>query len=49
VLWLWVHLYYLIGFRNRLAVLIGWAWNYVRFDRPVRIIARAGDSHDDSG
>jgi NADH dehydrogenase len=39
VTWLFVHLYYLIGFRNRLAVLMGWAWNYVRLDRPVRIIA----------
>ena len=39
--WLVVHLYYLIGFRNRLTVLLGWAWNYIRFDRPVRIIARA--------
>jgi hypothetical protein len=26
-----------------LAVLMGWAWNYVRLDRPVRIIARAGE------
>jgi NADH dehydrogenase len=41
VAWLLVHLYYLIGFRNRLVVLIGWAWNYVRYDRPVRIITRA--------
>lgn len=39
--WLLVHLYYLIGFRNRLAVLASWAWNYLRSDRPVRIIARA--------
>ena len=48
--WLVVHLYFLIGFRNRVTVLIGWAWNYVRFDRPVRIIARArgrGDSPSD--
>ncbi|MEX0781675.1 MAG: NAD(P)/FAD-dependent oxidoreductase [Dehalococcoidia bacterium] len=43
VAWLVVHLYYLIGFRNRLVVLMGWAWNYVRLDRPVRIIARAGE------
>ncbi|MGH2608296.1 MAG: NAD(P)/FAD-dependent oxidoreductase [Tepidiformaceae bacterium] len=43
VAWLVVHLYYLIGFRNRLAVLLGWAWNYIRLDRPVRIIARARD------
>jgi len=41
VLWLAVHLYYIIGFRNRLAVLAGWAWNYLRSDRPIRIIARA--------
>lgn len=40
--WLAVHLYYIIGFRNRLIVLAGWAWNYLRSDRPVRIMARAG-------
>lgn len=39
--WLAVHLYYLIGFRNRLVVLIEWAWDYFRYDRPIRIIARA--------
>ena len=41
VAWLTVHLYYIIGFRNRVVVLMGWAWNYVRSDRPVRIITRA--------
>ena len=41
--WLTVHLFYLVGFRNRLAVLAGWAWNYVHSDRPVRIITRAND------
>jgi NADH dehydrogenase len=41
LMWLGVHLYFLIGFRNRLVVLAGWAWNYVRSDRPVRIIAKA--------
>ncbi len=39
--WLFVHLYYLIGFRNRLAVLARWAWYYLLYDRPIRIIARA--------
>ena len=39
--WLAVHLYYIIGFRNRFTVLMGWAWNYFRGDRPVRIITRA--------
>jgi NADH dehydrogenase len=36
--WLFVHVWYLIGFRNRLAAMASWAWNYVRFDRPIRII-----------
>lgn len=40
-IWLAVHLYYLIGFRNRIVVLSSWAWNYLRSDRPVRLIARA--------
>jgi NADH dehydrogenase len=38
VAWLGVHLYYLIAFRNRLVVLINWGWNYLRTDRPIRII-----------
>jgi NADH dehydrogenase len=41
VMWLVVHLYYLIGFRNRFVVLLGWSWNYLRSDRPVRIVAPA--------
>ncbi|MBI4051428.1 MAG: NAD(P)/FAD-dependent oxidoreductase [Elusimicrobia bacterium] len=43
IAWLFVHLYFLIGFRNRIAVLSGWAWNYLRYDRPIRLIARAGE------
>ncbi len=39
--WLVVHIYYLIGFRNRLVVLWSWCWNYLLYDRPVRIITRA--------
>jgi NADH dehydrogenase len=38
VIWLSVHLYRLIGFRNRLLVLINWAWDYIFFDRVVRLI-----------
>jgi NADH dehydrogenase len=41
VVWLVVHLYYLIGFENRLRVLMRWAWYYVHLDRPVRLIIRA--------
>ena len=36
--WPSVHLMSLVSFRNRLPVLIGWAWNYVFYDRPVRLI-----------
>lgn len=36
--WLGVHIYYLIGFRNRAVVLLNWAWNYLRKDRPIRMI-----------
>ncbi len=38
VTWLFVHLMYLVSFRSRLLVLIGWAWNYLLYDRPVRLI-----------
>lgn len=41
--WLTVHIYYLIGFRNRLAVLASWGWNYLKKDRAIRIIARSDD------
>jgi NADH dehydrogenase len=41
VVWLVVHLYYLIGFENRLQVLLRWAWYYVHLDRPVRMVIRA--------
>ena len=41
IVWLVVHLYYLIGFENRIQVLMRWAWYYVRLDRPVRMIIHA--------
>ena len=38
--WIWwlVHIAYLIGFRNRLVVMIGWAWQYFAFSRGARLI-----------
>jgi NADH dehydrogenase len=36
--WLTVHLYLLIGFRNRILVLINWAWDYLFFERGARLI-----------
>jgi NADH:ubiquinone reductase (H+-translocating) len=38
VLWSIAHIYFLIGFRNRLAVVMNWAWNYVTFERGTRLI-----------
>ena len=38
-LWLTVHIILLIGFRNRLVVLINWAWDYLFYDRAVRLIS----------
>lgn len=40
VVWLVIHLIGLIGFRNRLIVLINWAWDYFFYDRAVRLISR---------
>ncbi len=36
--WLALHLVMLVGFRNRLNVLVNWAWNYLTYDRASRII-----------
>jgi len=40
--WLFVHVFFLIGFRNRLLVLIQWAWSYITYERGARLIT--GDS-----
>jgi NADH dehydrogenase len=36
--WLLVHLYFLIGFRNRIVVLFSWAWSYFTYQRGARLI-----------
>lgn len=38
--WMFVHIYFLIGFRNRAVVFINWVYNYIRFDREARLIIR---------
>ena len=42
--WLLAHIFFLIGFRNRISVLINWAWSYWTYQRSARIIT--GDSKD---
>ena len=38
LMWLFIHLFFLVGFRNRLAVLVQWFYAYVRYRRGARII-----------
>ena len=38
IIWLAIHITSLIGFRNRLLVLTNWAWDYLFFERGVRLI-----------
>ncbi len=42
VLWLCVHIVWLIGFRNRFLVLFDWAWAYLTFERAARLITGEG-------
>ena len=37
--WLFAHVYFLIGFRNRLSVLFDWAWAYFTYQRSARVVA----------
>ena len=39
--WLLVHIFFLIGFRNRIATLIDWAWSYITYQRHARLILDA--------
>ena len=48
VTWLTVHLVLLISFRSRVLVLISWAYDYFFYDRPVRLILRAGRTQRES-
>ncbi|HEY1419115.1 MAG TPA: NAD(P)/FAD-dependent oxidoreductase [Candidatus Dormibacteraeota bacterium] len=43
MMWLAVHLVNVISFRSRILVLVNWAWDYVFYDRPIRLIVRAGE------
>ncbi|MDR7331959.1 NAD(P)/FAD-dependent oxidoreductase [Roseateles asaccharophilus] len=45
--WLFAHVYFLIGFRNRFVVLMDWAWAYWTYDRGARVVANvASPAHD---
>ncbi len=40
LIWVFLHIYRLIGFRNRLLVLVNWAWDYLFYENQVRLITR---------
>ena len=44
--WLFVHIYFLIGFRNRLMVMTDWAWAYLTFQRSARIVVGTDRRND---
>jgi len=48
LLWLFIHLMYLVQFRNRLIVFIRWGFQYISFDRGARLIAGNSGSGEDS-
>jgi len=48
LLWLFVHILFLIGFRNRLSVLLQWASSYATYQRSVRLITEAQPSEPDA-
>ena len=43
VTWLTIHIFFLIGFRNRLEVLFDWVWNYFTFTHGARLITGSVD------
>ncbi len=48
VIWVGVHIANLIGFRNRLLVLVDWAWDYLFGEHGVRLIISPEDSHKEA-
>jgi NADH dehydrogenase len=40
VIWVFLHIYRLIGFRNRILVFVNWAWDYIFYENQVRLITR---------
>jgi NADH dehydrogenase len=40
IAWMFIHLMLIVGFRNRLVVFINWMWNYISYERAIRIITR---------
>lgn len=48
LMWLFLHIFFLIGFRNRLAVMFDWFWAYLTRERSARLITGDADEMDDA-
>ena len=45
--WLFIHLLYIIGVRNRFLILLNWAWSYFTFDQSLRLLIRPKEKQKD--
>lgn len=48
LVWMGLHLLMLVGFRNKIVVLINWIWNYINYDRNIRLIIRPYEQKQDN-
>ena len=47
-LWMFIHLYFLVGFRNRIVTFFNWVYNYINFDKASRLIIRPFKSNKEN-
>ena len=46
--WMFIHLWFLIGFRNRFITLFNWSYNYINYDKAARLIVRSYKNRSDT-
>jgi NADH dehydrogenase len=39
-IWMFIHLMFLVGFRNKMVVFLNWTYNYINYDKAARLIVR---------
>jgi len=47
-IWMFIHLWFLIGFRNRFITLFNWSYNYINYDKAARLIVRSYKNRTDT-
>jgi NADH dehydrogenase len=48
LIWLFVHIMYLVGVKNRLFVFINWMWSYFTYDQSLRLVIKPEDRENDN-